>query len=435
MSRFLAPLLLVAASLTGCAVNPVTGKSELSLLSESDEIDIGTQQYLPMRQAQGGDYVVDPELTRYVNEIGTRLAQASDRPHLPFEFVVLNNSVPNAWALPGGKIAINRGLLIELENEAELAAVLGHEITHATARHGAKAVERNLLLQTGVAVVTLGTALATGREDRAALVGAGAALGAMLVSQKYGRDAELEADYYGMRYMARAGYDPQGAVTLQEKFVKLFEGRKTGWLEGLFASHPPSRERVAANRKTAAALHTPDGILGKERYEQRIATLIRSRDGYRAYDEALAALQASDFDKAEALAKRALAVEPREALFHGLLGDIAFVRHKPEQAIRHYSDAIDRNREYFYFWLSRGLAYRTMRDNARARLDLARSLELLPTADAHEALGYIALESNEREAAVEHFRIAATSDSPAGQRARQALERLGVNPSPTPTGR
>src|SRR5688572_18091393 len=110
--------------LVGCVINPVTGDRELALVSADQEIAIGEQQYFPMRQAQGGDYVVDPELTAYVSSVGQRLAAVSDRA-LPYEFVVLNNSVPNAWALPGGKIAVNRGLLLELDNEAELAAVLG----------------------------------------------------------------------------------------------------------------------------------------------------------------------------------------------------------------------------------------------------------------------------------------------------------------------
>ena len=87
--------------------------------------------------------MIDPELTKYVNEVGQRLAAVSDR-KLPYEFVVINNSVPNAWALPGGKIAVHRGLLIELNSEAELAAVLGHEIVHAAARHGAKGMERGI---------------------------------------------------------------------------------------------------------------------------------------------------------------------------------------------------------------------------------------------------------------------------------------------------
>jgi len=113
--------------LVSCAVNPVTGQNEFSLLSRQDEISIGNEQYGPSQQSQGGEYKVDPELSIYVNEVGQRLATIGRRDYdLPYEFVVLNNSVPNAWALPGGKIAVNRGLLIELNSEAELAAVLGH---------------------------------------------------------------------------------------------------------------------------------------------------------------------------------------------------------------------------------------------------------------------------------------------------------------------
>jgi predicted Zn-dependent protease len=120
-------ILLASVGLAGCATNPVTGKNELSLISETQKISIGKQQYAPMRQAQGGDYMVDPMVGSYVNNVGQRLASVSDR-KLPYEFKVLNNSVPNAWALPGGKIFINRGLLTELKSESELAAVLCHEI-------------------------------------------------------------------------------------------------------------------------------------------------------------------------------------------------------------------------------------------------------------------------------------------------------------------
>jgi len=108
---------LCSVALYGCATNPVTGKRELGLVPKSYELQIGSKQYLPSRQMQGGDYVVDPELAKYVNDIGQKLAAVSDR-KLPYEFVVLNNSVPNAWALPGGKIAVNRGLLTELNSEA-----------------------------------------------------------------------------------------------------------------------------------------------------------------------------------------------------------------------------------------------------------------------------------------------------------------------------
>ena len=111
----LLPLLLIY----GCAVNPVTGENELALISENEEISIGQKNYAPSRQMQGGDYTVDPELTVYVNTVGQKLAKVSDR-KLPYEFKVLNNSTPNAWALPGGKIAVNMGLLMELQSEAEL---------------------------------------------------------------------------------------------------------------------------------------------------------------------------------------------------------------------------------------------------------------------------------------------------------------------------
>jgi predicted Zn-dependent protease len=145
---------------TGCAVNPVTGKSEIMFMSTAQEIEMGKQNYLPMQQSQGGVYDVDPELTTYVQRVGKKVA-AQSGVDLPYDFVVLNNSVPNAWALPGGKIAINRGLLYELESEAELAAVLGHEAVHAAARHTAKQQSRAMLMQVGV----MGTAIAASDSD------------------------------------------------------------------------------------------------------------------------------------------------------------------------------------------------------------------------------------------------------------------------------
>src|SRR5688572_29594563 len=123
-SRFVA-VLVSCTLLSTCGVNPVTGKKEIQFVSESQELQIGEKNYAPTRQGEGGDFTVLPDLTTYVNGVGQKLAAVADR-KLPYEFVVLNNSVPNAWALPGGKIAVNRGLLTELKSEAELAAVLGH---------------------------------------------------------------------------------------------------------------------------------------------------------------------------------------------------------------------------------------------------------------------------------------------------------------------
>ena len=236
------PALVLGSALAACSTNPVTGEKELMLVGEGTELSIGQQQYAPMRQAEGGDYTIDPALTAYVQRVGNRLAAVSDR-KLPYEFVVLNNTIPNAWSLPGGKIAVNRGLLTELKSESELAAVLGHEIVHAAARHSAQQMSRGMLAQGGM----LAAQVAASDSDYGGLYMAGAGLAAQLALQKYGRDAELESDRYGMEYMQRAGYDPRGAVTLQETFLRMSGNKQSSWFEGLFASHPPSQERLGLN--------------------------------------------------------------------------------------------------------------------------------------------------------------------------------------------
>jgi predicted Zn-dependent protease len=371
-------------ALAACTINPVTGERELALVSAVDEVAIGEAQYAPSRQMQGGDYVRDPELTRYVNEVGQGLAAVSDRA-LPYEFVVLNSSVPNAWALPGGKIAVNRGLLVELESEAELAAVLGHEIVHAAARHGAQAMQRGMLLQGAV----LAAAVATRRSDYSNLAVGAASLGAQLIYQRYGRDDELESDRYGMQYMARAGYDPSAAVSLQETFVRLSEDREQGWLAGLFASHPPSAERVAQNRATAASL-PGGGDLGRERYVAAIAGLQSTRGAYASHDRGREALAEDDFAAAENEAQEALRLVPDEAQFHALLGDIDFQQKRYADAVRHYRDAIANNDRFFYFPLRKGFAHLRLMEWDEAQTNLAASIAMLPTADAYYGLGTVA---------------------------------------------
>ncbi|MBI4983913.1 MAG: M48 family metalloprotease, partial [Rhodocyclales bacterium] len=312
LARFL-PILAVVA---GCAVNPVTGKKELHLISEQEEVAMGRSNYLPGQQQSGGPYVLDPQLTAYVREVGQKLARVSDRNQLPYEFVILNDSVPNAWAMPGGKIAVNRGLLTELRSEAELAAVIGHEIVHAAGRHAARGMENGLLLHAGAAVVSAAAA----DRQYGSIVDSVAGFGAGLLGIKYGRDYELEADHYGMLYMQRAGYDPQAAVSLQETFVRLSGKRATNWIEGLFASHPPSPQRVEANRKFAAEL-TGNFITGEREYQAHIAPLLKTRPAYQEYDDGQQALKKNEAEKALRAAAAAIAIEPREALFYGLRGD------------------------------------------------------------------------------------------------------------------
>ena len=318
--------LLLLLFVAGCAVNPVTGKRELVLVSRAQEISIGQEQYVPSQQMQGGQYSVDSALTEYVSGVGQSLAAVTGI-DLPFEFVVLNNSVPNAWALPGGKIALNRGLLTELNSEAELAAVLGHEIAHATARHGARSMERGLLLKGAMVAAMIGT---SNSQYAGAVLGAGQ-LGAQLITTKYGRDAEREADYYGTKYLADAGYDPRASISLQETFVRLSEGRQSNWLNGMFASHPPSQERVENNRARAAELGE-SGRVGVSEFKAAMAYLDGKEAAYAAYDESRKLAGKKQWEAAAALVGKALKIEPAESAFHGLRGDIRFQQKRYEDA-------------------------------------------------------------------------------------------------------
>jgi len=424
LKRLYICLLLATAVLSGCAVNPVTGKTELSLVPESTELNIGREQYLPSRQMQGGDYTTEPVINAYVSGVGQRLAAVSDR-KLPYEFTVINDSTPNAWALPGGKIAINRGLLTELNSEAELAAVLGHEIVHAAARHSAKGMERGILMQGAV----LAVGLASQNSEFAQMAVGGATVGAGLITQKYGRDAERESDYYGMQYMARAGYDPRAAIDLQQTFVRLSEGRNSDWLSGLFSSHPPSQQRVEANRQTALTL-AAGGEIGRDRYQQQIAPLVKAKDAYVAYDEGRKALEAGQADQALKLAEQALAAEPREALFHALRGDVRFKQGLYQDAVVNYDRAVERNNAYFHYYLQRGLALQELGQRDRAMADLEYSTKLLPTAPALNALGKSSLAQGNREQAKQYFAAAAESRSSYGQEAAASLVRLDLPDNP-----
>jgi predicted Zn-dependent protease len=425
MFRKLLPyLLLLSVLMSGCAINPVTGDNEFNFVSQDAELKIGAEQYAPSRQMQGGDYLTDPQIAEYVSSVGNRIAAVSDR-KLPYEFKVINDSTPNAWALPGGKIAVNRGLLTELQSEAELAAVLSHEIVHAAARHGAQGMERGMLMQGAVLAAGMASG-ATGYGDYA--VG-GASIAANMLNQKYGRDAESESDYYGMKYMALAGYDPAAAVTLQETFVRLSEGRNSSWLEGLFSSHPPSMARVQANRQTLKEF-PKGGEVGRERYQAKIAPLINSKDAYDAFDNGRKALKDGRIDNALSDAQKALSIEPREALFHSLRGDVRFKQERYRDAVTNYDRALQRNNDFFLFYLQRGLAKEKLGDKDMAYADLEQSVKRLPTAPAMKALGDISQARGDYKEAKAFYRNAAGSQSPAGKAALASLVRLDLPDNP-----
>ncbi len=231
----LLPAVLIGA-LVACATNPVTGKRELSLMSEAQEIQIGKEMDVQVRQEMG--LYDDAALQRYVQEVGQRLARSSERPNLPWQFAVVDAPAVNAFALPGGFIYLTRGILPFLNSEAELAGVLGHEIGHVTARHSAQQYTR--ATSTGIGLTLLSIFVPEARPFQGL---AETAFSVMFL--QYGRDDERQADRLGVGYAAQNGWDPSGVAGMLNTLARLDEasGSRKGvpnWL----STHPAPADRV-----------------------------------------------------------------------------------------------------------------------------------------------------------------------------------------------
>ena len=226
----------------GCATNPVTGKTEIAL-SESWEISAGAKYHQGiLKQYQ---IYQDPALQEYVNEIGQRLAAKSHRPDLDFTFTLLDSPQVNAFALPGGYVYVTRGIMSYMNRESHLAGVIGHEIGHVTARHGAQRAAQQQVAGVATAVVAIGT----GSGDLAQM---SQVLGGALLSG-YGRTQELQSDRLGAEYIAKNNYDPEdmigviGILKNQELFATekaKLEGKQPQAYHGVFASHPRNDQRL-----------------------------------------------------------------------------------------------------------------------------------------------------------------------------------------------
>jgi predicted Zn-dependent protease len=244
-------------AVTGCATNPVSGEADFVLMSEEQEIAMGKQNHVEVMK----QYKVyeDPELQAYVAKIGQKLALAGHRGHLEYTFTLLDSPQVNAFALPGGYIYITRGIMAYMNNEEQLAGVLGHELGHVTARHGV----RQHGAQTAASVIGILATIATGSQQVAQ---ASSQLSGALVSG-YGRQHELEADRLGAEYLARTGYDPEkmlgvvGILKDQEEFElqrAREEGREPRVYHGVYASHPENDDRLQEVIRAADKFKNPD---------------------------------------------------------------------------------------------------------------------------------------------------------------------------------
>jgi predicted Zn-dependent protease len=263
--------------ITSCAVNPVTGKQELMLLSESDEINLGRATDVEVVKEYG--VFEDAMLTAYLNDLCQRIGKLSHRPNLAYRFKILDASVVNAFAVPGGYVYFSRGILAALNSEAELAGVMGHEIGHIAARHSAKQYSRTQLAQIGLGVGSVLT-------DSPVLSGL-AQLGAGLLFLRFSRDNEREADDLGTEYSSKAGYDATQLASFFETLERMNPGSDRSGLPGWFSTHPSPENRVHAVRARAKEwqqrLGLKDSKINREMYLRKIDGLIfgdNPRQGY-----------------------------------------------------------------------------------------------------------------------------------------------------------
>ena len=240
LSLLLLGALVGLSALAGCATNPVTGKRELVLISEAQEIAMG-EEAAPEFEKEFGGKVPDADLQQYVQSVGMRMAEVSDRP-MPYTYTLVGSDVPNAFALPGGSIFITAGLMSQMTNERQLAAVLGHETGHVAARHSVQQMQKQMGAQLLVEIASRATGAETAgtAADVAKIV-------STVALMKYSRDDEYQADELGVKYAAKAGYNPWGMVELLTLLDTMQEA-EPGRFQEMFQTHPLSSKRIERAR-------------------------------------------------------------------------------------------------------------------------------------------------------------------------------------------
>jgi predicted Zn-dependent protease len=264
--------LVAAVLMTACATNPVTGKRELSFMSEEQEISVGRELDAQVRQEMG--LYENPELQSYVQELGLRIARSSQRPNLPWSFAVVDSPAVNAFALPGGFIYITRGILPYLDNEAQLVGVLGHEIGHVTARHAAQQYTRGVGTSLGVLVGSIFVPQIAPFSDLAQ-----GGLGVLFL--KFGRDDELQADALGAEYTAANGWDPDEVPAFLTTLARISAVSDRNGVPNWMSTHPQPENRAArvgeTVKKVRAGGETP-WVVDRDGYLAHIDGIIFGDD-------------------------------------------------------------------------------------------------------------------------------------------------------------
>ncbi|MEE4241224.1 MAG: M48 family metalloprotease [Desulfopila sp.] len=320
-------------SLQGCATSPVTGRSILVGMSEAQERAIDTQ-VSPHQFSRDLGEVQDARVNSYLSEVGQRIHTTSHRPTMPYSYRVLNANYINAYTFPGGAMGVTRGIVTELEDEAELAALLGHEAGHVNARHAAQRQGQSMLAQ----VAVVGLTVAAGDSGWGGLVGLGSQLGASALLSSYSRDNEREADALGQEYMVRAGYPADGMVELHQLLVEQ-EKEEPSLLATMFSTHPMGRERRDNARVLASTRYAASSGAdrGQERFMDNTAALRRIKPTINACKQGETAMAQKKLSEAEKQFGTALSATPEDYAANIRMAQCLQAQGKDDQAMR-YAD-------------------------------------------------------------------------------------------------
>lgn len=289
--------LAAVSTAAGCAANPVTGKNQFMLMSEGEEVQIDRQSS-PHQFSSDYGVTQDGALQAYVSSVGKRLAGRTHRQQMPYNFNVVNATYINAYAFPGGSIAITRGILAELDDESELAGLIGHELGHVNARHTAARMSKGKVL--GGLVGTVSILAGAANSTLGDIAGTVGGAGASLLLARYSREDERQADELGMEYMVGAGLSPQGMVGLMD-MLRSMGKREPSAIEAMFSSHPMSAERydTAVQRSRTQYADKQKLPLNKDRYQDATASLRRLKPMFKLLQEGDKAMAAKDYKAAE----------------------------------------------------------------------------------------------------------------------------------------
>ncbi|MEW6645765.1 MAG: M48 family metalloprotease [Pseudomonadota bacterium] len=411
-------------SLQGCATSPVTGKSILVGMSEAQERAVDAQVSPHQFSADMGA-IQDGAVNDYVSGVGRSLAQRSHRPQMPYSYRVLNANYINAYTFPGGAMGVTRGILTELDDEAELAALLGHEIGHVNARHAAQRQGKALLAQVAIASV----AVATSDSEWGTVAGLGSTIGASALLASYSRDNEREADALGQEYMARGGYPATGMVRLHQLLVDQ-EKHEPSLLETMFSSHPMSTERrntareLANTRYAASKKADPQ----RERFMDSTASLRKLKSTIDECKRGETALAAKEYKKAEEHFQAALKLTPDDYAANLRMAQCLQAQKKNKEAREYASKAKEVYPQEAQAHKLLGVLSLGMRQPDAAYESLHRFDQLLPGDPGVTFLMGVALEgSGDKKGAAQQYRayLGITQQGDAAKYSAQRLKSWG----------